>query len=121
MNWLKNYAIKMFLGTKLSKIWAYLEGKKTITGSISLLLTIGIWIIPIAFPQWEIVGVIARQIAEFLQSNGVDMQEALSASSGLTVIGLLDKLRQLAKARRLELEELRQIVKAQGLKVETDN
>ncbi len=75
-----------------------LDGKKTTIGAISLLLWVAIYAIPAFTPEYNWITIYATQIRDFLQANGVLLDNSLfNVGAGFTVVGLLDKVRKLSK------------------------
>jgi hypothetical protein len=86
----------MKVNDMVSGIVKFLEGKKTWLGMISLVLWAMIYAIPVIHPQWAFVADWARNIQHLLASIGLPLDDGLlTGGMGLTIIGLLDKVRRL--------------------------
>ena len=73
----------------------WLDGKKTATGALSLLLWVVIYGLPAARPDLGYVAVFGQQAKDFLEGAGVHLdQELLASGLGLTLVGLLHKLKK---------------------------
>lgn len=78
--------------------WA--RGKKTVLGAISLLLWVAIYAIPAVKPELAYVADAGKLVKEFLEGAGLSLdKELLGAGLGLTVVGLVDKVRRYLKER----------------------
>lgn len=97
MDFIKNKVLGLLVGDWLKAIWKFLDGKKTVLGSIQLLLFVLIWVLPPLFPEFKLVGEYARKIVEFINSQGIDMDIVLVEASGLTLLGLYHKMVKILK------------------------
>lgn len=88
-----NRIIEWLLENRLVK---WLDGKKTILGAIQLVLWVLIYGVPVVAPQYAYIAELGLWIQGLLQSAGLDIGgELLGAGTGLTIIGLLDKIRKM--------------------------
>lgn len=70
------------------------DGKKTVTGLISLALWVVIYAVPMLYPEWG-TAQLGQWVADFLRGQGILLDYDLLVGGGtLTVIGLLDKIRK---------------------------
>jgi len=98
MSWLKDKITSLVVDNLVGKVAAWLTGKKTIIGAISLLLWAVIYASPIVFPQYGWIVPLATHVRDALQSAGVNLDTSLfSTGVGFTVVGLIDKLRRMFK------------------------
>lgn len=87
--WLKEKTIGLLIPTN----WVeWLKGKKTVLGAISLVLWALIYALPAIRPDLAEVAQLALKLQAYLTAAGLDVNTFLGAGTGLTVIGLLDKL-----------------------------
>jgi hypothetical protein len=87
--WIKKKALNTI---GLGQIVEWLNGKKTILGSIQLLLWIAVVAVPIIFPEYLIYAEYAKKIAEELANLGIPMDFVLVSGTGTTAIGLINKI-----------------------------
>lgn len=79
-------------------IITWLNGKKTALGAISLLLWITIYALPAFHPEYNWITVYGTNARDFLLSIGINLdRELFNAGVGVTVLGLGDKVRKIAK------------------------
>lgn len=96
MSWYKKLMMLLNFKDYADKLIKLLKGKKTVIGAISMLLWLVVYGVPVFFPQYSFLVEIALKIQAFLLSYGIELDsELLGAGAGITVIGLLDKLRRM--------------------------
>lgn len=96
MNAIKRYITGLLLGKWIKPIIASLDGKKTVLGAITLVLWVVIYAIPTLWPDLAYIADWGKQLQELLESQGLVFdKELLGTGLGLTLIGLIDKVRKL--------------------------
>jgi hypothetical protein len=83
------------IGRTLKPVLMWMDGKKTVTGAISLLLWVVIYALPAARPDLGYISAFGQQARECLEAVGVHLdQELLASGLGLTLVGLLHKAKK---------------------------
>lgn len=89
------FALKS-LASKFLAIWKVTEGKKTISGLLSLAVWMILYIAPIYFPSATWLQTVADTIISGAQVLSIHLDKTLlEAGAGLTVVGFADKIRQI--------------------------
>lgn len=92
-DWFEKLVLKSVIGKVTGKVALFLNGKKTYTGLVTLLLWVFIYVIPVILPQFGYVSELAKQVKDALEQAGVNLDsELLVSGASLTVTGLLHKI-----------------------------
>lgn len=103
MSWIEDYIKKNLVKQVVAKLVKWLDGKKTATGALSLLLWVAIYAIPAFTPDYNWITQYATMIRDALNSSGVVLDNTLfNVGTTFTVVGLLDKLRKLIRSYKEE-------------------
>jgi len=94
-----------FFSGLLAKAKNSIDGKKSLVGGYTLVLWIMLYVVPVVDPSLLVYAEYAKQIADFLSSMGISPLPWLYTSSGLTIIGGVDKARKMYRDMRLRKEE----------------
>lgn len=84
----------------LEFLWKLMDGKKTLAGALVLAAWFLMYLAPLLFPQHPELVALGFVLRDFLSSLGFGSDEILISGGGLTVIGLLDKVRKLIEGAK---------------------
>lgn len=88
--------IKELILNKLKGLVMMFNGKKTTLGATSLILWVTIYAMPAFTPDYNWITVEATRVRDALQVLGFNIDnELFNVGAGLTVVGLIDKIRKL--------------------------
>ena len=94
---MRTWIMKLILGKWIKPLIKLLDGRKTLLGLIQLILGLAIWVVPQAgFGDSSTMIInLARIIAEFLDSSGIDMGSLLISGAGFTLVGVIHKIKKI--------------------------
>lgn len=93
--WIDKFFIGVVVKRIVEPIAKYMDGKKTLTGVVSLFIWALIYLIPTVYPQFLIVAQLGDALKSALEAAGVRLDtELLTGGITLTVVGVLHKIKK---------------------------
>lgn len=99
---LVNFFLTRMLGDLIKWIYRATEGKKTLLGFLSLLMWTWIYVVPaLCGDACGMAAEFGLKVRDMLVGAGVSLDsELLNTGIGLTLVGLLDKIRKMFKEKK---------------------
>lgn len=89
----EKYVIGVLLSRVVAPLVAFMDGKKTLTGLVSLALWALIYAVPAVAPDLLILAQVGEMLKSALEGAGVKLDtELLVGGAGLTVVGVAHKV-----------------------------
>ena len=93
--WINKYVLGLVIERFAKPIAEFLNGKKTYTGIVSILVWALIYVVPQAYPDLAMLAAVGESLRSALENLGVHLDtELLVGGASLTVVGVLHKIKK---------------------------